>query len=113
MKSCWKRGVAALMVVGASCGIFCSAARSASSGEEVYRAKCAMCHGPDGGGKTPMGQRLKMRDLRSPEVQKQTDEQLTAIIANGKASMPGYAKTMSPADIQQLVAYIRSIAAKS
>jgi mono/diheme cytochrome c family protein len=84
-----------------------------ASGEVTFKTKCAMCHGPDGAGNTPMGQRLKIRDLRSAEVQKQSDDELTTIIASGKPPMPGYAKTLSAADIRQLVAYIRSIAAKS
>lgn len=57
-----------------------------------------------------MGQRLKIKDLRSPEVQKQSDAELTAFIANGKPPMPAYAKTLSGDEIQSLVAYIRSIA---
>ena len=85
----------------------------ASSGADTFKAKCAMCHGPDGAGSTPMGQRFKIRDLRSPDVQKLTDSELTAIIANGKPPMPAYGKTLTVADIGQLVAYIRSIATKS
>ncbi len=85
----------------------------APSGADTFKAKCAMCHGPDGSGNTPMGQRLKIRDLRSPEVQKQTDDQLAAFITNGKPPMPAYGKTLSSGDIHDLVAYIRSIASKS
>ncbi len=69
-----------------------------------------MCHGPDGAGATPMGQKFKLRDLRSSDVQKQTDEQLTEVIAKGKPPMAAFGKSLSPGDIQQLVAYIRSIA---
>ena len=92
--------------------IFNSSASSAAppSGADTFKAKCAMCHGPDGAGNTPMGQRLKIRDLRSPEVQKQSDVELTAVITNGKPPMPAYGKSLSAADIRDLVAYIRSIA---
>src|SRR3954453_19615667 len=83
------------------------------SGADIFKAKCATCHGLDGSGSTPMGQRMKVRDLRSADVQKQTDEQLTAIITNGKPPMPGYGKTLAAADTSQLVAFLRSIAAKS
>jgi mono/diheme cytochrome c family protein len=95
--------------------IFSSNALSAPavSGADLFKSKCAMCHGPDGAGNTPAGQRMKVRDLRSPEVQKQTDDELTSIITNGKPPMPGYGKTLQPADIQQLVTYLRSIARKS
>src|SRR5690348_1266181 len=66
----------------------------AASGADTYKAKCAACHGPDGSGNTPMGQRMKIRDLRSPDVQKQTDADLSAVIANGKPPMPAYGKTL-------------------
>jgi mono/diheme cytochrome c family protein len=108
----WRRFATASLVMLAA-GIFSMTAFCASSGEETFHAKCAMCHGPDGSGKTSMGRRLKMRDLRSPEVQKLTDDQLTTIITDGKSPMPAYGKSLTSADIQQLVAYIRSIAAKS
>jgi cytochrome c6 len=84
-----------------------------SAGADTFKAKCAVCHGADGSGSTPMGQKMKVRDLRSPDVQKQTDEELTTIITNGKPPMPAYGKTLSSADIRQLVGFLRSIAAKS
>jgi cytochrome c6 len=86
---------------------------SSSAGADTFKAKCAVCHGSDGSGSTPMGQKMKVHDLRSPEVQKQTDEELTTIITNGKPPMPAYGKTLSSADIRDLVIFLRSIAAKS
>ncbi len=77
---------------------------------DIYKAKCVMCHGADGAGTTPMGQKFKIRDLRSADVQKQSDDQLTAIITDGKTPMPAYGKSLAPGDIKQLVAFIRSIA---
>ncbi|HTU47264.1 MAG TPA: cytochrome c [Bryobacteraceae bacterium] len=92
--------------------IFSSSALSAPppSGADLFKSKCAMCHGPDGSGNTPMGKRLNLRDLRSSDVQKHTDDELTAIITNGKPPMPAYGKTLSASDIHELVAYLRSIA---
>jgi mono/diheme cytochrome c family protein len=84
-----------------------------SAGASTFKAKCATCHGPDGSGSTPMGQRMKVRDLRSPEVQKQTDDELGAIITNGKPPMPGYGKILTPEEMRQVVAYLRTIARKS
>jgi mono/diheme cytochrome c family protein len=84
-----------------------------ASGADMFKAKCAACHGQDGSGNTAMGQKMKVRDLRSTDVQKQTDDELTAIITNGKPPMPAYSKILTAADIHQIVAYLRSIAAKS
>ncbi len=99
----------ATMLIGFS---FLQMSAAPPTGAETFKAKCAICHGPDGSGNTPMGQRMKVRDLRSPEVQKQTDEELTSIITNGKPPMPAYGKLLTSGDIHELVLYLRHIAAK-
>jgi cytochrome c6 len=90
-----------------------SAAVAQDTGETLFKGKCAMCHGPDGAGKTPMGQSLKIPDLHSADVQKKSDADLTAIIAKGKNKMPAYEAKLSKEDIAKLVAYIRELAKKS
>jgi cytochrome c6 len=85
---------------------------SAAAGADIFRTKCAACHGADASGNTAIGKRLSIRDLRSSEVQERTDEELTAILTKGKAPMPAFAKTLSAADINDVVAYLRSIARK-
>jgi cytochrome c6 len=84
----------------------------AGEGESVYKAKCAVCHAADGSGGTPMGKKMKLRDLASPEVQKQSDAQLAEIIGKGKSPMPGYEKQLDKEKIQQLVSYIRELGKK-
>jgi len=84
----------------------------ADEGESTYKAKCAMCHGADGSGDTPMGKKLKLKDLRSADVQKQSDAQLADVIAKGKSPMQAYEKTLDKDKIQQVVAYIRGLAKK-
>ncbi|MEW6213524.1 MAG: cytochrome c [Acidobacteriota bacterium] len=79
-------------------------------GAATYKAKCAVCHGADGRGNTEMGKKLNVRDLRSAEVQKQTDAQLSAVIAKGKGKMPAFGKTLSQDIIHDLVAHIRAFA---
>lgn len=78
---------------------------------ELFKAKCAVCHGTDGDGNTAVGRGLKMRDLRSGQVQKQADSQLATILHCGKGKMPGYEGKLSDAQIAQLVSYLRSLAA--
>jgi len=80
-----------------------------ADGAATYKAKCAMCHGPDGAGQTTMGKNLKLRDLRSAEVQKQTDADLAKWITDGKGKMPSYKGKLSDADIHALVAFIRTL----
>ena len=80
-----------------------------SDGAAIYKAKCAMCHGPDGAGQTTMGKNMKLRALGSAEVQKQTDAELVKWIADGKGKMPAYKGKLTTADIDALVAFIRTL----
>jgi|SRR6266487_2406157 len=83
-----------------------------SDGAALYKTKCASCHGPDGSGQTPAGKAMKVRDLRVDEVQKQTDVELTKVIAGGKGKMPAYGKQLSTADIEALIVHIRTLKGK-
>lgn len=80
----------------------------AEDGAALYKGKCAMCHGPDGAGQTTMGKNLKLRDLGSADVQKQTDAELTKITADGKGKMPAYKAKMTAAEIDAVVKFIRT-----
>ena len=84
--------------------------RAQETGEALFKAKCAMCHGPDAAGKTPMGQTLKVPNLHTEQVQKMTDTELMAVIAKGKNKMPGYEGKLTKGQIEQLVLYIRTLA---
>jgi len=74
-----------------------------------FKAKCAMCHGPDGKGDTSMGKTLKLRDLGSADVQSQSDADLTGIITNGKGKMPKYDGKLTADQIKDVVKYIRTL----
>lgn len=78
----------------------------------VFKKNCALCHAQDGSGNSPSGKALKAKDLRSAEVQKETDAQLTDVITNGRGKMPAFVAKLSPETIKSLVAYIRQIAKK-
>ena len=75
----------------------------------LYKAKCSMCHGPDGAGQTPAGKSMKVQDLRSAEVQKMSDKDLTTVITDGKNKMPAYKGKLSDAEITALVGLIRKM----
>jgi cytochrome c6 len=83
-----------------------------NGGEKIYKAKCASCHGPDGGGATPAGKATKARDFCSEEVKKETDEEWTSIVVKGKNKMPSYDKKITDAEIKDVVAYIRGLCKK-
>jgi mono/diheme cytochrome c family protein len=74
-----------------------------------YKAKCATCHGPDGKGDTTAGKNMKVKDLASDEVQKQSDADLGSVIEKGKKPMPAYEGKLTKEQIDGLVKYIRSL----
>jgi len=84
-------------------------AQAQSGGEALYKAKCVACHGADGKGETTVGKANKVRDLGSADVQRQSDDELAAIIGNGKGKMPAYGKSLKPEQIKELVAYLRTL----
>jgi mono/diheme cytochrome c family protein len=83
-----------------------------SAGETLFNGKCKVCHGADGNGDTLMGKKLGAHDLRSAEVQKQTDAQLTEAIKKGKDKMKGFDGKITDAEIKSLVVYIRELGKK-
>jgi mono/diheme cytochrome c family protein len=92
--------LASLSFAGAAC---------AQNAEGMFKAKCSSCHGADGKGNTGVGKTLGVHDLTSDAVQKETDAEMTDIVAKGKNKMPAYAKSLKEADIKDLVAYIRQL----
>lgn len=105
--------LAMMSVVALSFTLASAQAQNApNDGAALYKTKCAMCHGPDGSGKTPAGLKLKVRDLHSPEVQTLSDSDLALGISKGKDKMPAFGKTLSDDQIKSLVAYIRELGKK-
>jgi mono/diheme cytochrome c family protein len=82
-----------------------------NAGESQYRMKCTLCHGPDGSGSS-LGRKMKVHDLRSPEVQKMSDADLTYIISNGKNNMPPFKNKLGPEQIPQVLNYVRELGKK-
>ena len=83
-----------------------------SSGADVYKSKCAMCHGADGLGDTPAGKSTKVHPFNSPDVVKMSDTELVAIVTDGKAKMPAYKGKLTDAQVKEVVAYIRTLQKK-
>jgi mono/diheme cytochrome c family protein len=108
-------GINKLLLMAGTTGLVLmlgSLTKAQETGESLFKSKCAMCHGPDGAGKTTMGQALKIPDLHSADVQKVSDAELTTIVAKGKNKMPAYEAKLSKEQITLLVGYIRDLAKK-
>lgn len=103
------KNVIRVSIVVLAFALIISTAYAADSGADVFKAKCASCHGATGAGDTAMGKTMKVKDLASPEVQKQSDAEFTDVIAKGKKPMPGYEGKLTNDQIQDVVKYIRSL----
>lgn len=81
----------------------------AEGGADMFKAKCAACHGATGAGDTAMGKNLKLRDLGSPEVQAASDADLNKVIADGKGKMPKYDGKLTKEQITDVVKFLRTL----
>ena len=89
--------------------IICASAAKAQEPASLYKTKCAMCHGADGKGDTPVGKSTGVRSFASPEVQKESDADLIQITKKGKGKMPAYENKLTEPQIKDLVAYVRQL----
>ena len=81
-------------------------------GPELFKAYCASCHGKDGSG-TAVGKSLQAADLRSPEIQKKSDAELTQSISEGKGNMPAFKGNITDDEIHSALMYVRTLASKA
>ncbi len=89
-----------------------AAAQGNKAGADVYKAKCATCHGQDGSGNTPVGKSLQVADLRSAAVQSKSDAELIQSVTDGKGNMPGFKGNITDDEIHAAVKFVRTFAAK-
>jgi mono/diheme cytochrome c family protein len=78
-----------------------------ADGAAIFKTKCSACHGPDGAGQTAVGKNLKLQDLRSAEVQKLTDAEITKLLTEGKGKMPK--ANLSADDMKAVIGFVRSL----
>jgi cytochrome c6 len=91
--------------------VHANAAQASAAIATTFRTKCAMCHGPDGGG-SEVGKSMNVPDLRSLAVQQLTDAELAQIISDGMGGMPSFKSSFNADQIQGLVKHIRTLAPK-
>jgi cytochrome c6 len=79
------------------------------SGADIYKLKCAMCHGAQGNADTPAGKAFKAASFSDPAVVKISDADRTAVVKNGKNKMPAFGDKLSADQIKAVLAYIRTL----
>ena len=76
---------------------------------DLYKTKCASCHGADGKADTPIGKKMAVKSFTDPDVAKNTDQSWFEITKKGKGKMPGYDGKLTDDQINELVKYIRTL----
>lgn len=78
-----------------------------------WRKQCTSCHARNGTGQTSLGRMHRAQDFTDPAWQKaHTDAQIRKVIAEGSPKnrmMRGYGKALSDAELDELVAFIRTL----
>jgi mono/diheme cytochrome c family protein len=99
-----------LIPVGILCFLSLPAATEAQSDPaKIFQANCVLCHSANGSGDSATGKAFHAKDLRSPEVQKQTDAELAGVIAKGRGKMPAFGAKIKTDDLTKLVGYLREL----
>jgi cytochrome c553 len=101
--------IAGVSIIGVAIALFVFAMPAAHADTAAtYKAKCGPCHAMDGT-PTAAGKVMGAHDLRTEDVQKMSDADMTTIIAKGKNKMKAYEKELKPDEIKALVAFIRTM----
>jgi mono/diheme cytochrome c family protein len=79
----------------------------AEDGAALYKAKCAMCHGPDGAGKPA----VKAPSLISDEAKKKTDEEITKVVQTNPKHA-ALAKALTADQVKAIVGAVRDLQKK-
>ena len=102
-----------LIVFGVALLIVGAVSVRAADAKETWEKDCAKCHGPDGKGKTKMGEKLGVKDYSDAKVQEALkDDAMTKAIKDGvkdgdKTKMKGFGDVLSDDEIKALVKYVR------
>jgi len=75
-----------------------SRAQDAANGEKTFKAKCAVCHGPDAAGKPAM---------KSPSIKGKTADEIQKVISTS----PKHAslKSLTADQVKELAAYLGTL----
>jgi high-affinity iron transporter len=105
-------GLLSVLACVACCGAVIAA--DADHGKTLYGTRCAFCHGASGRGDGPAGAALNPppTNFTSADFWKNTKpDTIKAAIENGKprTAMMGFKATLSPQQIDELLAYLQTL----
>jgi mono/diheme cytochrome c family protein len=82
-----------------------------TKGKIIYETNCVICHGERGKGDGLLGATLRPppTDLTGPVAKAKSDMDLRTVILEGRGVMPAWKTRLKEQDIQNVLAYIRSL----
>ena len=86
-------------------------AESIARGEYFYQINCLVCHGPEGRGDGPVGQKFTDPtpvDLNEDYTQDQADGQIFFTLTRGRVAMPFYRDALSQQERWDVINYIKN-----
>ncbi len=102
-----------MLAIAAAATLSFAEAAGADEIADAYKAQCKSCHGAQGKGDTKIGKKEKVEDITTPEWQaSHSDAQIKNVITNGSDKNPkmkAFKTKLTPAQIDGLVAYIRTM----
>ena len=98
-----------------SVGLMALVAVRAEEAAVLFARACASCHGKDGKARTPIGRKLKVKDLTQSMI---GDREIAEQIREGKKGqddltrMPSFKESLKGDEIEALVRYVKSLRAR-
>lgn len=93
--------------------VFLSSFSWADEAAEIFKTKCAVCHGAAGRADTPMAKKQSIPPFASDRVKKQSNSEIEDFILNGgkekKSSHAWAHKGMSKQDGTKLASYVKQL----
>lgn len=115
MKGLWKMVMAGSLIIGMTTMAGAEdKPGDAKNGQSIYVQHCQRCHGAKGKGDGPDAASLSIKppSFLSPESRTHTDDEFLAILVWGTVYSPmhGYWDRLTREEMQDVVAYIRTLA---
>ena len=100
-----------VLVTGLEAPLTLAASGEPAQGKLIYETNCLICHGERGKGDGLIGATLRPppADLTGPKARATSDKDLLTVIRDGRAAMPAWKSRLKDQDIENVLAYIRSL----
>jgi mono/diheme cytochrome c family protein len=103
-------GILLCVSLGVLGSVAVSLAADPKAGQAVYSKACKNCHGADGTPNANIAKMMKvdMKDLKAPEVQAMSTDDIKKIITSGTGKMKGIS-SVTGSSVDDVAAYVKSL----